>query len=286
MALSAPNEAICCAAVAPANRCELRVWSMLARSGRTITGILAKRVTFQSHPSITQLTVQAWTQTHACPTTWPRDTAAWRGAKVESLKRNCAQAAQASADVAAGGRTRWRIQLNLARALDVGNKRSNDINTSALPERNSAFEKQMGFLFWGIIADPTPSDVCEQQIFAWASAVASCRKSWKYTFVIGGARLLGGILARFSSMCTVHFSFLQKHLHWTELRNLIWSSRTENSVLLSVFLGVVQPLGPQPPCFGKGSWKSQQSGDFSPLEKKLWFWSVLQTFVSQACPHD
>lgn len=39
---------------------------------------------------------------HACPTTWPRHIVAWQGAKVESLKRNCAKAAPADGSALGG----------------------------------------------------------------------------------------------------------------------------------------------------------------------------------------
>lgn len=148
------------------NRCEedklLRV-ADLGSSGWTITGKLAKRVTIPTVGSIPAPPFHysadpAWglnpdAYQHACPTTWPRHMVAWQGAKVESLKRNCAKAAQASADAAAWGRTRQRIQFNLDRALEVENKHSNDINTSAIRNRTSAFKKQMSFLLWGSISE-------------------------------------------------------------------------------------------------------------------------------------
>lgn len=145
-----------CAAVAwqtDVRRMNCCVWPM----DWAITGTLAKGVTIQTVVSIPAPPLHysadpAWgldpdAYQHACPTTWPRHMVAWQGAKVESLKRNCAKAAQASADAAAWGRTRWRIQFNLDHALEVENKCSNDINTSALLRRNSAHKKQMAFYF-------------------------------------------------------------------------------------------------------------------------------------------
>lgn len=70
--------------------------------------------------------------------------------------------------------------------------------------------------------------------------------------------------------CSLHLT--SKHLHWTEVRNLVWSSRTEKCVLLLVFLGEGVVLWSSSGFSRHVSakllrWKSQQSGVFSPLGK-------------------
>lgn len=281
--LSAPHEAICCAAVAQqtdVRRINCCVWPM----DRTITGTLAKRATVQTvvsipAPPLCYSAEPAWgldsdAYQHACSTTWPRHMVAWQGAKVESLKRNCAKAAQASSRCGCLGQNKVKDPVQLGSCTWSWKQAQQRYKYFCLRKRNSAFKKQMGFLFWGIISEPKKfrclrvANICFR--VCWG-----LRQEKLQINVCDRWRTSAGW--NFSPvLLNVHCSLSSKHLHWTEVRNVIWSSRTESSVFLLVFLGEGVVLW-SPSGFSRHvsarllRCKLQQSGVFSPVRKNLYF---------------
>lgn len=129
-------------------------------------------------------------------------------------------------------------------------------------------------LFWGIISEPKKfrclrvANICLRVCWGLAQEKLQINVSDRWCTSAGW---------NFSPvLLNVHCSLSSKHLHWTEVRNVIWSSRTESSVFLLVFLGEGVVLW-SPSGFSRHvsvrllRCKLQQSGVFSPVRKNFYF---------------